>query len=166
MKTTEFEKDKWGKGKPLERKFKLYMERKQMSYKDVSEIKEYQDKDIDFIVINKKGIKKTIDIKATYKDDGKIVIETKNNCNPEYGNISAGWIYKNQSDIIVFASDKVMIVFYIKDLRERFEKIQHNYKEIKNRMATVKDGAIWHSAYKRLPLCAFQGLYKELRYDK
>lgn len=78
-----------------------YMATRNHKVEDVSDNKEYQDMDIDMIVINKDGQKCTIEVKSDKKigETGNFCIEE---CNDRDTGEYKGWFYKCKADYICF----------------------------------------------------------------
>jgi len=117
------------------------------------------------LIVNSNSI--NFEVKSTYKDNNRIVLETISvehvNRNKSK-NDKIGFIYTMQSDIIVFVSPIThkMIFFDVKDLQKQFIKIEHKYKNLKDKKPTFYNNLAWYGYFKVIPLNEFKNfmIYK------
>ena len=118
-------------GKAGENKAAQLLEQRGWNVEDVSQNKEYQQKDIDFIVA-KDGIETTIEVKtdAQMARTGNFFIEI------EQGN-KKGWYYYCEAEFLFYldSQNRIFHIFKFEDLRE----YMRTYNS-KLRTASLKDG--------------------------
>lgn len=108
------------KGKSGEKAIKDFYNKKGVNIIDVTEDKEYQKNDIDFIFNGQ-----TVEIKtANYlnNNDNNIILEIISNDNKE--DFKKGWLYTSKADVIIFYNPQESITyqFFLKDLKDYYEK--------------------------------------------
>ena len=150
-------------GKPGERIFlEDFLMFLGIKYKDVTGCQQFQVIDTDFITSVGK-----YEIKTSYKDNKKIIIEDFTNINSNLGQISYGWISKTKADLIVFVSKKTRAMVFL-PFTERFKKFYHNNKdrwELKRNRVTEHKGRKWQSAFRVVPFDGIRGfvsVYKKI----
>jgi hypothetical protein len=137
-----------------------------IEYEDVTSCQKFQVMDSDFLA--KIG---TYEIKTNYKDDQVLIFEDYTNINEKLGKISLGWIYKTQSDIIVFISKKTRTMIFLPftdKFKEYYSVIRDSTELVENRIST-KNSSRWQSAFRRVPfdmLNGFISVYKKLDKNK
>lgn len=118
-------------GKAGESAAALLLEQRGWSVEDVSQNKEYQQKDIDFIVA-KDGIETTIEVKtdAQMAHTGNFFIER------EQGN-KKGWYYYCEAEFLFYldSQNRIFHIFKFEDLREYIRA-----NDTRLRTASLKDG--------------------------
>lgn len=105
------------KGKKGETEIKEYYKNKGVNVVDVSENKEYQNKDIDFFFNGQSVEVKT----ANYLNNhNNIILEIVSNDNEK--DYKTGWLYSCLADVIIFYNPqtKVMYQFFMDDLKEYY----------------------------------------------
>jgi hypothetical protein len=122
MSNTNFFSDK-KKGKQAEAQFKQFFTNKQLPLQDLSEIKSWQLKGIDFKVGLKNDEEASVPVDVK-KWNGKdtLYIETSGHNYPEQD----GWLFKSQSQFIVWVSPEAnqMLWVPLKAIRQWYEKNQ------------------------------------------
>lgn len=117
----KFQKD-LADGKTGEDKVKQLLEEKGWAVEDVSDKKEYQEKDIDFI-ISKDGRTHTIEVKydGLIAATGNFFLELRSSI--EYG--TPGWFNICQADYIFYVDkhNNVVHIFSMKEMKEFVEKV-------------------------------------------
>jgi hypothetical protein len=122
-----------------------------MAIWDVQNCQQFQVIDVDFNL--PAGAR--YEVKGNYKDDGVIIIEEFTNCNSDFGPISTGWFDKSRANVFAFISTSTYTTVLINNSQEfhqHYDKIKHKYELIKNKPTYKSDGAIWQSAYRRIPI--------------
>ena len=89
-------------GKSGERLFAAAMKKRGHNVVDLSDIREYQEKDIDMLITNKRGETAYIEIKSDVRSNytGNIFIEYYNNNNISRN--GQGWLYYCEADFLCF----------------------------------------------------------------
>lgn len=125
-----------------------------IKYKDVTGCQQFQVIDTDYLTSVGK-----YEIKTNYRDNGILYIEEYTNVEPEYGNISLGWIYKTSADLIVFVSKKTRSMIFL-PFNDRFKAyyshIRENTDLIRNRVTHYNNNS-WQSAYRPVPFELLNG---------
>ena len=101
------------------------------------------------------------EIKTNYKDDKHIIIEEYTNINSHLSEISMGWFYKSEADMLVFISKstRLMILIPFTDkFKAHYESIKEDYELHRNRIS-INNGRQWQSAFRRIPLEAINGYF-------
>lgn len=139
---------------------KDFLEFLNIHYIDVTGSQKFQAIDTD--LISKIGL---YEIKTNYKDNDKIVIEEYTNINESLGNISFGWFYKSQADMLVFISKttRTMILIPFTDkFKEHYNSIKDNHSLCRNKISVYGDKS-WQSAFRIIPLESIVGYYSKYR---
>jgi len=135
-----------------------FLEFMEIHYENVTNCQQFQVIDTDFKT--KIG---TYEIKLSYKDNQKLVIEDYTNNNPDLGPKSYGWFFKSKADLIVFISKKTHTMIFIpwtKGFKEHYLAIRDRFRLIPNKWSTRQDnGDVWQSAFRVVPLDAITGYY-------
>ena len=101
------------------------------------------------------------EVKCNYHDDKRIIIEEYTNFNTELGDISYGWFYKSDADLMVFISKttKTMVLIpWTDEFKLHYETIKETYNLIQNKMS-MNGKNKWQSAFRYIPLSAISGYY-------
>ena len=118
-------------GKDGEELFKKIMAKKGFELKDVSDVKEYQDKDIDFIYEARNGKVQTFEVKRdtriyeTHNIFVEYIVVFKDKV--EY---SKGYLFKSEADILAY-NDSHCKLFYIIDLPQLKKYVIENQRKFK-----------------------------------
>lgn len=133
-----------------------------IKYENVTGRQQYQVIDTDYLTSVGK-----YEIKNNYKDNEQLIIEDYTNINDKLGNISLGWIYKTNCDLIVFVSQKTRTMVFM-PFNDRFKNhysyIRDNTKLIHNRISFSGNNK-WQSAFRIVPFEMLDGyisIYKKL----
>jgi hypothetical protein len=127
-----------------------------IKYQDVTGCQQYQVIDSDFL--SKIGL---FEIKSSYKDDKKIVIEEYTNVNECLGKISYGWWHKSRADLIIFVSKTTRTMIFLpftQALKDHYEAIKFKYELIRNK-ETQHNGSRWQSAFRKIDLQDLRGYF-------
>jgi len=149
------------KGKEGEKIFvEDFLEFMKIKFNDVSGEQKFQIMDTDYT--SQLGM---YEIKANYKDDGKIYIEEYTNYNKELGPIKEGWFFKTKADTLVFVSKAtrtMIIIPFTGEFKNHYEKIKQKYP-LKLNAVSVRGKSKWQSAFRCIPLSELEGFYSEYR---
>jgi len=124
-------------------------------WEDVRSDPEYRRKDIDFIVCGDEAY--TVDVKASYRSDGIIVIEEQSVVGSK-----PGWIYTSEADFFVFINIENGEMVWLQndeDLQGWWESNKHAYNEMFN----STDQGRWKSSYRKIPLADLPQNQYEIR---
>jgi len=131
-----------------------------IKYQDVTNSQKFQIIDTDYLT--KIG---TYEIKTNYKDDEIIVFEEYTNINPDLGKISLGWIYKTNSDLIVFVSKTTRTMIFLpfnNQFKNHYQIIRENTELIKNKYSEHNNKR-WQSAFRKVPFKLLKGFISVYR---
>ena len=131
-----------------------------IKYKDVTGCQQFQVIDTDFIT----NIGK-YEIKTSYKDNKKIIIEDFTNVNSNLGPISYGWINKSKADLMVFVSKKTRTMVFL-PFTKHFKKFYHNNKDrwkLQWNEISEHKGRKWQSAFRSVPFDGIKGFLSEYK---
>ncbi len=113
-------------------------------WEDVRSDPEYRRKDIDFLVWGYERF--TLEVKASYRSDGIIVIEEQS----VVGN-KPGWVYTSEADLFVFINIENGEMVWLQndeDFKEWWKTNKNKYREMFN---STNNGQ-WKSSYRKIPL--------------
>jgi len=133
-----------------------------IKYIDVTGCQKFQVIDTDYLTTIG-----TYEIKTNYKDNKVLILEEYTNISEEYGNISLGWMYKTQSNLIIFISKETRTMIFLPftdRFKEYYKTIAQQYELIKNKPSHNK-GKYWQSAFRKIPFDALNGyisIYKRI----
>jgi len=89
------------------------------------------------------------EIKFSYKDDGKIIIE-------EWYDIDKkikGWLYTSECDHLVYLSTKTILIYPFPAIKKFYLANKERYPEIRNKNQTVGlYGQTWWSSFRKIPM--------------
>ena len=111
---------------------------------DVRDDPEYRLNDIDFIVYGYEPF--TVDVKASYRSNGIIVVEEQS----KVGRIP-GWVYTSKADFFIFINIENGEMVWLQndeEFREWWDVSRNNYPEMFN----ITNNGQWKSSYRKIPL--------------
>lgn len=132
-----------------------------IKYKDVTGNQQFQVIDTDFLTSI--GL---YEIKTNYKDDHILYFEEYTNVDERYGNITLGWTYKTQADLIVFISKKTRTMVFLPfndEFKNHYSFIRDNTEMRRNKVST-NGISKWQSAFRPVPFDLLEGyisIYKK-----
>ena len=145
------------RGKPGELIFKQdFLDFLGIEYVDVTGCQQFQVIDTDYLT--KIG---TYEIKANYKDNGRIIIEDFTNINENFGPVKKGWFYKSNADLLIFISKATRIMIFIpftENFKRHYEQIKDSFNLKRNRISQWNNRR-WQSAFRYVPLKEITGYY-------
>lgn len=147
---TEFNQD-IKKGKLGEMIFEQnYLKQNNFKYVNVSNWPFFRKKGIDFNCENL-----SFDIKCTYKDNNRIIIEE------DSSESKKGWIYTSEADTIVFLSEKKGSCVFL-DIQKGFKDWYEENKEkflLKKNKVSFSGERTWQSTYRILDITSIPSEY-------
>lgn len=131
------------KGHEAEALFKQRFEQKGYTVKDVTKDTEFQQKDIDFEVTNKKGVSATFEVKGDIraKNTGNIFLELGKYRKTGY---YESWFYKSEMQYLVIVDTETMIIeiYDFQELKaaEQAHRAEWEKKFLRNNIWDYDDG--------------------------
>lgn len=140
-----------------------FLQHLNIPYSDVSGIHSFRKKEIDFLVDHEKSY----EVKCNLKNLEDIIIEEWHNIDEQYDSKKPGWFYTTEAKYVVFINKEnhLMVILKMgKETIDRYNSFKESYQLIENKVSynprnpNPKTNK-WQSAYRRVKLAEFTGLF-------